>query len=193
MTTIESRPFWLLAPLAISLLLVGCDVPLEPEAGPQSPTAAYAVHPPEHAPAGIPIHTTVVAELTSIGACASDPGAARLTLVGSGRSAGLGPFELEYSYCPTAVGVIDLAVVLRTRAGELWMTAADDEPGQVVPSDHPDFDIEAHALWRITGGTQKFEDASGELQAALFAKLPETPTSLAITTMLTGTIQMTSG
>lgn len=192
MTTIESRPLWFLAFLAMSFGLAGCDAPLAPVADLQNPTVARSAQPPEHARAGIPIHTTVVAELATIGACTADPDAARLTLVGSGQAAGLGPYELEYSYCPTAVGVIDLAVILRTRAGELWMVG-NDEPGQIVPSDHPDFDVEAHATWRIIGGTQKFEGASGELQADLFAELPATPTSLAITTMLSGTIGMAAG
>lgn len=191
MTTIESRPLWFVAPLAISFVLAGCDAPLATEAGPGSPTVEYSAHPPEHAPAGIPVQTTVVAELISVGPCTADPTAPRLTLVGSGQAAGLGPYELEYSYCPTAAGVIDVAIVLRTMAGELWMVL-DDEPGQIVPSDDPDFDVESHGTWRITGGTQQFEGASGELQADLYAKLPATPTSLAITTILSGTIQMAS-
>lgn len=189
MFTIGLRNRWPLAPVAFVIALAGCDAPVEPQLGPEGSTPTAVAHRAAHDRAGIPVHTTVVADLVTIGPCAADPAAARLTLAGAGRTAGLGPYELEYSYCPTSAGVIDVKVVLRTPAGELRMVG-DEEPGAVVPSDHPDFDIEAHGTWRITDGTRKFEHASGDLQVDLFASLPQDPLSLAITTILSGTIQM---
>lgn len=180
----ERRRLWAAAPLAFLVALSGCDTPLASEAVPVDPDALAAAS--QHAQAGIPISATAVARVVAIEACAADPDAPRLTLQGSSRAPGLGPYQLEYSYCVREVGVTDLAVVLRTPAGELRMVALE-EPGTVIPSDHPDYDVEAHAVWRITEGTGKFRRAGGDLQADLFAV---TTPSLAITTILTGTIRM---
>lgn len=174
-----------LATLALIAGIPACDMPLAPDVSADDPVFVSGADAAALGQAGIPISTSVLAEVVSIGPCASGP-MPRLTLSGAGVAAGFGPFELEYGYCvPTFT---DWKIVLRTPAGELRMVRLGGTG--VIPSDHPDFEVEAHDTWRIDSGTGKFRHASGDLQADFFANPPGNPAELVITTILSGIIEL---
>lgn len=189
MRTLQPVHFHCLAILALIAPAAACEAPVAPDQRSEDFAPLAAAHRAASGEAGIRISARVVVQIVSVGQCASDAQLGRLTLVGTGLAAGLGPFELEYAYCvPTAT---DWSIVLRTRAGELMMVPLGTGTG-VIPSDHPDFDIEAHDTWKIVAGTRKFSHASGELQADFYANLTEDGQLAdgAITTLLSGTIEV---
>ncbi|HUE97007.1 MAG TPA: hypothetical protein VMN39_10125 [Longimicrobiaceae bacterium] len=191
MRRLQPARFHCVATLALIAGVAACEAPVAPEDPPEALAVVAAAHRAAAGEAGIPITVNTVARIVSIEQCASDAERGRLTLVGTGRAAGLGPFELEYGYC-VPPPFTDWSIVLRTRAGELRFLPLGGTGA--IPSDHPDFDIEAHDIWKIVDGTGKFRDASGELQADFYANLTEDGRLVdgAITTLLSGTISLGS-
>lgn len=188
MRTLQPVHFHCLATLALVAGIAACEAPVAPGQPSANLSPDATANTAASGEAGIPISARVVAQIVSVGQCASDAELGRLTLVGNGLAAGLGPFELEYGYCvPTFT---DWSIVLRTRAGELRMLPLGGTG--VIPSEHPDFDIEAHDTWKIVEGTRKFSNASGEIRADSFANLTENGQLVdgQITTLLSGTIEM---
>lgn len=95
------------------------------------------------------------------------------TQVGEGKATHLGRFSVHITFCMDLTDVLDdgrltegesvpydngLGTFVAANGDELYFEIS----GVVLPSDHPDFDLEFQDPFRFTGGTGRFAGASGE-------------------------------
>jgi hypothetical protein len=114
---------------------------------------------------------TGIAGLAPDPAC-GDPPRFLNTQVGEGEATHLGRFSVVITFCIDATDVLDdgqltegeslpydqgVGTLIAANGDELYLSIS----GAVLPSDHPDFDFEFHDPFSFTGGTGRFEGATG--------------------------------
>lgn len=161
---------------AVALVaMVGCDGPVSPAADPVAVPAVDL----DHAGAEVAVATPFRARFFTDGqglapdpACGDPPNFLN-TQVGEGEATHLGRFSVRITFCMDATDVLDDGQLTEGESlpydngSGVFVAANGDElhfeiSGAVLPSDHPDFDFEFQDAFRFTGGTGRFEAASGE-------------------------------
>lgn len=161
--------------LALTALLVlgGCDAPLGPEAG-DPPTVSSVVAAGRSA-VSVPFKARLFTAGEGLAPDASCGAPPRLlnTQVGEGVATHLGRFSVRITFCMDVTDFLDdlqltegeslpydngIGTLVAANGDELYLEIS----GEVVPSAHPDFDLEFHDRFRFTGGTGRFSGASGE-------------------------------
>lgn len=92
---------------------------------------------------------------------------------GFGEATHLGRFSTRVTFCINMADLLDdgqltgseslpfgssEGSLIAANGDELWVLSS---PGEVVPSDHPDFDFQFTIRFEVSGGTGRFEGASG--------------------------------
>jgi hypothetical protein len=152
--------------------LTGCDTPSAPD------SAVLASEPASldrRADVTVPFKASAYTSLVSLvpdPACGAPPRFLN-TQVGEGEATHLGRFTVTFTFCVDATDLLDdgtltagesapydngVGIIVTANGDELYMTAE----GAVLPSDDPDYDFEFHEPFTFTGGTGRFENASGQ-------------------------------
>lgn len=167
--------------MVLSLTIAACDTPMAPESDVAPFPVANAQLGYDGAAVSTPFRANMFTRLTGMvpnPECGEFP---RLlnTQVGEGEATHLGRFSVVITFCVDVTDVLDDGTLT---AGESLpydngfgiLTAANGDvlyleiSGTVLPSDHPDYDFEFHDPFHFTGGTGRFEGATGEGMTASF-------------------------
>lgn len=172
--------------LGVAFLFAGCDSGLPgPELSPRADDADTALKMGrDNGTVTVPFKAEFFTErvsLTSDQKCAPPPDSRnrrripllfRSTQKGSGEATHLGRFSTTVTFCINLADLLDdgqltegeslpygpsEGALVAANGDELWVVSS----GEVVPSDHPDFDLEFTNPFEFTGGTGRFEGASG--------------------------------
>lgn len=92
--------------------------------------------------------------------------------VGGGEATMLGRFSVEFTFCIDIADLLDDGQLTAGESIPYWdgigiLTAANGDQltmsasGEIVPSNRPGFNSEFHDTFQLTGGSGRFEDASG--------------------------------
>ena len=161
--------------LAFSALaaLAGCDGPVSPEGENASLSPAAPVE--AAAAVAVPFEARFFTDGKGVTEVVSECGTAPILLNtqdGAGQATHLGQFSTVLTFCmdmtAAADGIIEEGESLPyDNGGGSFITVNGDAlhieiSGVVVPSDHPDFDLEFQDTFYFVGGTGRFEGATGE-------------------------------
>jgi hypothetical protein len=82
---------------------------------------------------------------------------------GEGTGTHLGHFTTTMSFCGGGLDYVDArGVFLAANGDELYFMLPPETVGHVLPYDHPVYELQFHDPFIFTGGTGRFEGASGE-------------------------------
>jgi hypothetical protein len=162
--------------LGVALLFAGCDSgPNGPElSGRADDTGTTLKMGRDNGTVTVPFKAEFFTELVSLmpdDACGAPPNFLN-TQKGFGEATHLGRFSAQPTFCINMADLLDGQLtegeslpfgpseepLIAANGDELWVASSS---GEVVPSDHPDVDFEFTIQFEITGGTGRFEGASG--------------------------------
>lgn len=157
------------------LLSAGCDGPISPDVG---DVALSTVTPAAARLDGFVMTPFQSDFFTDLAGLAPDPACGDLPRmlniqVGEGRATHLGRFTIHITFCVDVTDVLDDGQLTGTESlpydnGFGTLVAANGDElyieisGAVLPSGHPDFDLEFHDSFQFTGGTGRFAGATGQ-------------------------------
>jgi hypothetical protein len=159
---------------ALGFLAAACDGPLRPHLSSTDAETAVAmarVNGAVATPFKAAFFTGLAAPLAPHESCGDPP---RLFNIqeGFGEATKLGRFSIRITFCIDATDILDdgrltegeslpydngAGTLIAANGDELHITIS----GAVLPSDHPDFDFEFMDPFQISGGSGRFEGATG--------------------------------
>lgn len=166
--------------IVLSLAITACDVPVGPEVDVAPLPVANARLGHGDATVSKPFRAHMFTRLEGVVPDPECGGFPRLlnTQIGEGEATHLGRFSAVITFCVDLTDVLDgmftAGESLPYENGFGTLTAANGDvlyleiSGAVLPSDHPDYDLEFQDPFHFTGGTGRFAGATGEGMTASF-------------------------